>query len=255
MKQMPVLFVGHGSPMNAVEPNEFTACWEKIGREIPVPQSILSISAHWFTRGSYIGSGADPRMIYDMYGFPRELYEVQYPAKGSAVLSLRVQDLLGPELEVNDEWGLDHGSWSVLLYLYPKANIPVVQLSVNGLLTPEEQYQIGRSLRPLRDEGVLIMGSGNVVHNLREIEWENPGGAEWADRFDGKVREAVEDGDVSSLMRYRNWKDAAHAVPTPDHLDPLFYCMGAVTEQDRAEVFNDSRVMGSLSMTGYLFQK
>lgn len=255
MNRMPVLFVGHGSPMNAIEPNEFTARWEEIGKALPVPKAILSVSAHWFTRQSSVGSGADPRMIYDMYGFPRALYEVRYPVKGSRELSQRVSALLGTKVTVDDTWGLDHGSWSVLLYLFPKADVPVIQLSVNGTLAPEEQYQIGRSLRPLRDEGVLILGSGNVVHNLREIEWDNPEGTEKADRFDRQIRDAVQQGDVPSLLHYKEWKDASYAVPTPDHLDPLFYCLGAVTEQDHAEVFNDRRVMGSLSMTGYLFKE
>lgn len=197
-EKMPVLFVGHGSPMSAIEDNKFTREWEKIAEYIPVPAAILSISAHWTTEGTELTGAAVPRQIYDMYGFPEELYRVKYEAPGDAALAARVKALLGGAAIITDKWGVDHGSWSVLVKMYPDANIPVVQMSVDLAASPEKQYAMGRALEPLRSSGVLIMGSGAIVHNLRTADWDKSDGFDWADDFDSFIRDAVKAADISS---------------------------------------------------------
>ena len=253
MDTMPALFVGHGSPMNAIEKNEYTQNWRSVGEKLPIPQAILSISAHWFTNGTKICDAQQPKMIYDMYGFPDALYQLIYPAKGSPAFAHQTQALVS-DAQIDNSWGLDHGTWSVLCHLFPKADIPVYQMSVNALATPQEQYEMGKALQNLRKEGVMIFGSGNVVHNLRLVNWDMQGGYGWADEFDGYIKNAVQAGRYQEAVQFEKAGSAAKmAVPTPDHYAPLLYVLGASTEKDHLTVFNDSCLMGSLSMTSYLF--
>ena len=255
MERLPVLFAGHGSPMNAIENNSFTAVWHSLGQQMPRPRAILSISAHWYVPGSRVNDDPSPRTIYDMYGFPPELYAKTYPAAGSPALAARVQELLGSAVQTDNTWGIDHGSWSVLTHMYPAADIPVVQLSVDRTASPRRQYELGQALRPLRDEGVLILGSGNVVHNLAHVRWDMQGGYPLAQQFDDTIKEAVLRGDIDKVLQYdRLGEAAALAVPMPDHYAPLLYTLGACTGGEQVTVFNPVCVMGSLSMTGYLFE-
>lgn len=254
--RMPVVFSGHGSPMVALDHNEITEAMAAAGRDIlenyGKPKAILAISSHWFTNGSYIQSAETPKQVYDMYGFPQELYEVKYPVSGDAALTDQVRTLLGDAVTVNDDWGIDHGTWTVLVHMFPDADIPVVQLSVNKKLSPEECVEMGRKLESLRDQGYLIFGSGNVVHNLRRVEWDNEGGTPMTIAFNQAITEALEKRDDQTVINYRDLPDAAYAVPTPDHFLPLLYCMGAAGT-DSVRVFNNVCNLGSMAMTGYIF--
>lgn len=253
---MPVVFSGHGSPMIALEHNQITEGMQKIGEKIistyGKPKAILVISAHWYTDGTYIQSAGTPRQIYDMYGFPPELYEVKYPVRGCSDLTSEVIRLLGTDVSVNDNWGIDHGTWTVLVHMFPKADIPVVQLSVNQNLKPEEHYEIGRRLAALRKQGYLIFASGNIVHNLMRVEWDNEGGTPMTYRFNDTIRNAVVSHEYQTAIHYEDLPDAAYAVPTPDHYLPLLYCLGAAGN-DQVEVFNNICNLGSMAMTGFLF--
>lgn len=254
-KRMPALFVGHGSPMNAVEENAFTRGWREIAAKLPAPKAILAVSAHWYTGGTFVGPQEKPRQVYDMYGFPEELYRLRYPAPGSPALARRTQALLGQRVSADGSWGIDHGAWSVLCRMFPEAEIPVVQLSVDAGAPPETHFALGRALRPLRDEGILLLASGNVVHNLRRVDWTNEaGGYPWADAFDGAIRESILAGRYGDVVDFRRTAPQAElAVPTPDHFYPLLYALGAAEPEDALTVFNDARTLGSLSMTSYLF--
>lgn len=253
-KKMPVLFVGHGSPMNAIENNSFTKSWEALGHELPKPQAILSVSAHWYTEGTFVNDSEHPRMVYDMYGFPPALYQVQYPAPGAPETARKVASLLQPGASVDNSWGLDHGSWSVLCRMFPGADIPVFQLSVNGLAGAQKHFELGQRLAVLREQGVLIFGSGNVVHNLRRVDWDNAGGYPWAEEFDGYIREKIQARAFGDVVDYRAaGASATLSVPTPDHFYPLLYALGASDAADNVTVLNDACTMGSLSMTSYLF--
>lgn len=251
--RMPVLFVGHGNPMNAIEDNELTRKMKEVGRSLPRPKGILCISAHWYTREYLTQSEPKPRQIYDMYGFPQELYQLWYEVNGSSELTSRVLDLLGDNISINDEWGIDHGTWSVLVHMFPDASIPVVQLSVNALATPEELVEVGKALRPLSEEGWLILGSGNILHNLRRIEWNREGGTPEGIDFDNWVRDCILEKKQDELIDYLSHPHAKYAVPTPDHFYPLYYVIGAADPESTVEVFNEVQLMGSLSMTSYLF--
>jgi len=252
--RMPVLFVGHGSPMNAIEDNEFTREWSRIGRQIR-PKAILMVSAHWFTKGSFTQTDENPEVINDMYGFPDELYRLNYRVKGSAELGQKVVSAVHRPVEIRDNWGIDHGAWSVLVHMYPDRDIPVVQLSVDASASPEDHFQIGRELQGLRDQGILIIGSGNIVHNLRMVSFRETRGFDWNIEFDAYIRDALKEGRVNDVLNYRDKGDAARlAVPTTDHFDPLFYVLGASDGTDRLSVFNEAAVAGSLSMTSYLFE-
>ena len=254
MERTPVLFTGHGSPMNAIEDNPFTREWERVGRALPRPKAILSVSAHWFTPGTLVSDVARNRTIHDMYGFPDALYRVRYDAPGAPEVAARVAALLGPACTPNGDWGLDHGTWSVLRRLYPQADIPVLQLSVDQNLAPRDHFRLGQALRPLRDEGVLVFASGNVVHNLGMVGWDMMGGFPWADAFDQYIRDAVTGHRFEAAVDYHAAGQAARlAVPTMDHFAPLLYALGAADENEPVTVFNDARTMGSMSMTGYLF--
>lgn len=253
---MPVVFSGHGSPMVALEHNQITEGMQKVGEKIintyGKPKAILAISAHWYTDGTYIQSAGTPRQIYDMYGFPPELYEVKYPVRGDNDLTNEVLKLLGNDVTINDSWGIDHGTWTVLVHMFPKADIPVVQLSVNGNLPPKEHYAIGEKLTVLRKQGYLIFGSGNIVHNLMRVEWDNEGGTPMTYRFNDTIRNAVVSHDHQTVIHYEDLPDASYAVPTPDHYLPLLYCLGAAGN-DEVKVFNNVCNLGSMAMTGFVF--
>ncbi|NCC76846.1 MAG: 4,5-DOPA dioxygenase extradiol [Clostridia bacterium] len=253
MQRMPVLFVGHGSPMNAIEQNPLTRKWREIGQHLPRPRAILAISAHWFAPGTWVNDEVQPRQIYDMYGFPRELYELKYPAQGAPELAARVQSQA--PCTVDNNWGIDHGTWSVLVHVFPDADIPVCQLSIDRTATPEQHYKIGRQLAALRDEGVLILGSGNIVHNLRRVDFNSEGGEPWAYTFDQAVGDKIRQHDHVALLHPETFSPEAArlAIPTPDHYWPLLYVLGAARPDDTIESFNEICQYGSLSMTGYRF--
>jgi 4,5-DOPA dioxygenase extradiol len=225
----PAIFFGHGNPMNALQRNAYTEGWAQLGASMPPPEAILSISAHWYVPASAVTALTNPKTIHDFGGFPRELYDVQYPAPGSLRLAQRVADLLAPVPVAMDRgWGLDHGTWSVLKHAYPDADIPVVQLSIDETRESVWHYEVAKQLQPLRDEGVLIMGSGNIVHNLHAYSWGNHavGPYDWAQRFDTRARDLLTAGDFAPLVAYeRLGRDAMLSVPTPDHYLPLLYVM------------------------------
>ena len=257
-KRMPVVFTGHGSPMLALEHTEVTRTLTKLGtrivEECGTPRAILAVSAHWYAPGTFVESAAHPRQVYDMYGFPHELYEVDYPVDGSAELTKAVQEALGDRVAINDNWGIDHGTWTVLVHMFPKADTPVVQLSVDQGAGARDAYEVGRALEGLRDQGFLIVASGNTVHNLGMVEWDNEDGTKMAHRFNEAVADAVKRRDDETAIAYEKLPDAAYAVPTPDHYLPLLYCLGAAGT-DSARVFNNVCNLGSMAMTGYVFRQ
>jgi 4,5-DOPA dioxygenase extradiol len=254
-EKLPVLFVGHGSPMNAIEDNEFTEGWKETGKSFPEPEAILCISAHWETDGTHVTSMGKPETIHDFGGFPRELYEVQYPAPGNPALAKEAKSLIGlTDTGLDDSWGLDHGCWSVLRRMYPAANIPVIQLSLNHRQPAQFHYDLARELSPLRKKGVLIIGSGNMVHNLRLVSWENldkPGFAfEWATVASAKIKNSILSDDHAPLINYKaQGREFELAIPTPEHFLPLLYVLGLKDEGDTVALFNDKAVGGSLTMT------
>ncbi len=250
--RMPVLFLGHGSPMNAIELNEFSKGWRNIGETLPVPKAVLCISAHWETRGTYVTAMERPRTIHDFGGFPQVLYDVQYPAPGSPDLAESVRDqITDVQIGLDESWGLDHGAWSVIKHLFPEAEIPVIQLSLDYSQSPQYHYQLAGELASLRDKGVLIVGSGNIVHNLRTIDWNNPeGGYDWATETDVKVRKLIVDRDHQSLIDYKKGGRAfEQSIPTPEHFLPLLYTLGLQGKNEEAMLFNTKTIMGSISMT------
>ena len=255
MERMPVLFIGHGSPMNAIEDNEFTSEWTKLSEILPHPKAILSISAHWFTDQTRINDSAMTKMIYDMYGFPEELYQVVYQAPGAPHFAHLTKELIKQETLIDNAWGLDHGTWSVLNRLYPKADIPVFQLSIDRDTSVDQYYKIGRDLKALRDQGVLIMGSGNIVHNLSRLDWNEKDGFPWAMEFDGYIKKNILSREFDNIIEYEKaGSSASLAFRTLEHFAPLLYVLGSVDEKDNISVFNEACVMGSISMTSYLFQ-
>jgi 4,5-DOPA dioxygenase extradiol len=257
VEDMPVIFLGHGNPMNALQNNDFTKSWANIGKKIPRPKAILSISAHWYIPQLAVTAMLAPRTIHDFAGFPRELYQVSYPAPGNIELANRVQDLLTPKIvNFDDQWGLDHGTWSVLRHIYPKADIPVVQLSIDLTKPAAFHYEIGKKLAPLRKEGVLIIGSGNVVHNLYVYDWnrqlEKP--FDWAIRFEEKVRELLLAEDDESLINYKTLGNGAKlSIPTPDHYLPLLYIIACRNEGENVTFPVEGIDGGSISMLSVQF--
>lgn len=250
---MPAIFFGHGSPMNAIAQNAYTEAWSAIGRSIPKPRGILCVSAHWYIPAVAVTAMPRPRTIHDFGGFPRELFEVQYPAPGSPELASRVWELLGGDLVADDRhWGLDHGTWSVLVHVFPDADVPVVQLSINETEPASFHYELGKKLAPLRDEGILIVGSGNIVHNLHTYAWgrHDVGPFDWAERFDAKVRELILANDHQPLIEYESLgRDALLSAPTPDHYLPLLYILGAKLPDDAVSFPVEGFDGGSISMT------
>lgn len=228
---LPAVFFGHGNPMNAIMHNAYTEAWRRIGKEIPKPRAILAISAHWYGSGTGVTVSTAPRTIHDFGGFPQELYQVQYPAPGDPALARRVQQLLAPlAVNLDNSWGLDHGTWSVLRHVYPAADIPIVQLSIDETKPASFHFEVGRQLAPLRGEGVLIVGSGNLVHNLHTYAWggHSRDPYDWAVRFESAARDMMLAGEHKPLIHYETLgPDAALSIPTPDHYLPLLYVLGA----------------------------
>lgn len=255
-KKLPAIFLGHGDPMIALANNETTKniseLGEKILKDFGKPKAILSISAHWYKGANYIQSVKNPNQIYDMYGFPEELYEVKYPVIGNKELTDEILEILDSEVSVNDEWGIDHGTWTVFVHLFPNADIPVVQLSVNGKLSPKQAYELGEKLEILRSKGYLLVGSGNIVHNLRRIEWDNKNGSKEADNFDLYIKENIERRNDSAAINFFEHGDANYSVPTLDHYLPFLYILGA-SKEEKPFIFNNFRELGAISMTSYCF--
>ncbi len=248
---MPGVFFGHGTPMNALAHNSYTEAWRKIGAAVPRPQAILSISAHWYTRGMGVTGDERPKTNHDFGGFPNPLFDFQYPAPGEPGLADRVRRLLAPlNVQADSSWGFDHGTWSVLAHAFPGADLPLVQLSIDGTQPPKFHYEVGARLAPLRGEGVLIIGSGNVVHNLRLRKWQE--GAEpydWAVQFDGWVRDCLSAGDHQRLLNPDSMGDAARlSVPTPDHYLPLLYLIGLQEKTDHVAFAIDGIERGAIGM-------
>jgi Uncharacterized conserved protein len=253
--RMPVLFVGHGSPMNAIEENGFVRGWKNQGKSIPKPNAIICVSAHWETRGTLITAMPKPPTIHDFGGFPRELYEVQYPAAGSPELAQEViGSISGTAVQPDQKWGLDHGSWSVIKHMYPLADIPVIEMSLDYNKSPKEHYELAKELSSFRDKGVLIVGSGNIVHNLRMVAWDKVDepeyGYDWALEANKTVKDLILDNNHKELINYKSLgKEVQLSIPTPDHYLPLLYALALKDENEQITFFNDKAVMGSLTMT------
>lgn len=253
-EKMPVLFLGHGSPMNAIEENEFVQGFRNIAGQIKKPKAILCISAHWETRGTFVTAMSNPRTIHDFGGFPKELYEVQYPAPGSPELAKEARDLVKTtEVGLDDKWGLDHGAWSVIKHLYPGADVPVIQMSLDYYQKPQYHYDLARELGLLREKGVLIIGSGNMVHNLGLVDWRRLNESfsyEWAQEANDKMKQYILNDDHKSLINYQQLgREFQLAVPTAEHYLPLLYTLALKGKNETADFFNDKPVGGSITMT------
>lgn len=254
-QKMPVLFMGHGSPMNGIETNEFSLQWEAMGKELPLPKAILVISAHWLTRGTHVTAMEHPATIHDFGGFPQELFEVQYPAPGDPLLAAETKELIkSTNVGLNHDWGLDHGAWSVVKRMYPDASIPVIQLSIDYDQPAAYHYELAKQLASLRKKGILIIGSGNIIHNLRMVAWDKMNvsnyGYDWAIEMNEIFNEKLLNGDHQGLIQYEKLGAAAKlAIPTPDHYYPLMYTLGLQDKADEISLFNNKLVAGSLNMT------
>lgn len=252
---MPVLFVGHGSPMNGIEDNEFSRTWKKMANEIPIPKAVLVISAHWLSKGTRITAMDFPPTIHDFGGFPKELFDVQYPAPGNPVLAKETASLLtSADVALDHDWGLDHGAWTIIRHMYPDANIPILQLSIDYTKGPQYHYELAKELTALRKKGVLIIGSGNMVHNLRMVAWDKINepeyGYDWTLQINNKFKELIGNGNHDQLIHYdKLGREAQLAIPTPEHYWPLLYTLGLQGKKDNISFFNDKAVGGSLTMT------
>ncbi|HRH66202.1 MAG TPA: 4,5-DOPA dioxygenase extradiol [Bacteroidia bacterium] len=253
--KMPVLFLGHGSPMNAIEENEFVKGFRNVAKDIPKPNAIVCISAHWETNGTFVTAMENPTTIHDFGGFPKELFAVQYPAPGSPALAKETKSLISKtEVGLDDKWGLDHGAWSVIRHLYPDADIPVIQMSLDYNQKPQDHYELAQEIKSLREKGVLIIGSGNMVHNLRMLAWDKLNtsdyGFDWAIEANEKMKKFILDSDHQQLINFRSQGKAFDlAIPTPEHYLPLLYSLALKDENDQVSLFNDKAVAGSLTMT------
>ncbi|HEX5184077.1 MAG TPA: 4,5-DOPA dioxygenase extradiol [Allosphingosinicella sp.] len=254
VERMPALFFGHGSPMNALG-GPYADIWAALGRALPRPKAILCVSAHWYVDETAVTAMERPRTIHDFYGFPRDLYHISYPAPGDPWLAARTADLLAPlGVRADQDWGLDHGAWSVLVHAFPDADIPVVQLAIDRTQPPLFHYELGRRLAPLRDEGVLVCGSGDVVHNLRMLDMSGGEPFPWAARFNDRVKAMIEARDDSALVDYPALgEEAMRAIPTPDHYLPLLYLLGTRGADEPVRFFADRIALGSISMLGMIF--
>ncbi len=251
-EKMPVLFVGHGSPMNALEDNEYSRSWRNLGQTLPKPKAIICVSAHWLTRGTHITAMEKPKTIHDFGGFPKALFEAEYLAPGSPELAKETAALfVGKQVGLDQDWGLDHGCWSVLRQMYPDANIPVLQLSIDYHQPAQYHYDLVKVLSSLRRKGVLIVGSGNMVHNLGMVAWNMPEkGFDWAEEMNTTFKKYISEGNHQPLIEYQKLGKAAQlAIPTPDHYYPLLYTLGLQEKNEDVSFFNDKAMMGSLSMT------
>lgn len=256
---MPVLFIGHGSPMNGIEHTEFSEYWKKLANEIPTPKAVLVVSAHWLTKGTRITAMDFPQTIHDFGGFPQALFDVQYPAPGDAALAQETKSLIqSTDVELDHDWGLDHGTWTIVRHMYPEANIPVLQLSIDYSKGPQYHYELVKELAALRKKGVLILGSGNMVHNLRMVHMPNRSvddfnreyGYDWAVELNELFKKNILNGNHEPLINYEKIHAAARlAIPTPDHYYPLLYTLGLQGKGDEPSIFNDKLLAGSLSMT------
>ena len=251
---MPLLFIGHGSPMNGIELNEFSQSWAKMGREIEIPTAVICISAHWLTKGTFVTAMEHPKTIHDFGGFPKALFDVQYPAPGNVLLAKETKNLITKtNVGLDHDWGLDHGTWTVVKHMYPNANIPVIQLSIDYYQSPQYHYELAKELAILRRKGVLIIGSGNMVHNLRMVQFgaQNPNfGFDWAIEMNEVFKKNILTKNHQPLIDYEKLGPAAKlAIPTPDHYYPLLYILGMQEKNEEAVIFNDKAVMGSLTMT------
>lgn len=252
--KMPLLFVGHGSPMNGIEQNEFSQSWLKLGNELEIPKAVICISAHWLTKGTFVTAMENPKTIHDFGGFPQALFDVNYPAPGNIALSNETKALITKtNVDLDHDWGLDHGTWSVVKNMYPKANIPVLQLSIDYYQPPSFHYELAKELAILRRKGVLIIGSGNMVHNLRMIKFnaiEANFGFDWAIEMNEIFKKHILENNHKPLLDFPNLgKGAQLAIPTPDHYYPLLYILGMQEKNEEAKIFNDKAVMGSITMT------
>ncbi len=260
-EQLPLLFLGHGSPMNAIEENEFTQGFRDISTKFEKPKAILCISAHWETRGTFLTAMEHPQTIHDFGGFPQALFDVQYPAPGSPELAQEVQQLItSTDAGLTDKWGLDHGAWSVIRHLYPHADIPVIEMSIDYTKGPEYHYELGKELAALRRKGVLIIGSGNLVHNLRMVDWKRMNdigyGFDWAEEARAKMNDWILSGNHQALIQYEQQGSAFKlAIPSPDHYLPLLYVLGLKDTKEEISLFNDKTMAGSLSMTSVFIHK
>lgn len=246
LPRMPALFIGHGSPLNALEDNEFSRAWAELGRCLPRPEAILCISAHWQTSGTRITAMPQPRTIHDFYGFPQALFDFEYPAPGNPALAARMQTAM-PSIQLDHDWGLDHGCWSILCHMYPHADVPVIQLSLDRGLSAEQHYQLGKALAWLRDEGVLIVGSGNIVHNLQAVIWRDAA-HDWAVAFAARVKQLIASRKHQALVQYPHLRDAELAIPTPEHFLPLLYILGLQADDEDAMFVTDKTTLGAISM-------
>jgi 4,5-DOPA dioxygenase extradiol len=257
-EKMPVLFLGHGSPMNAIEENEFVAGFGNIGKSIPKPTAILCVSAHWETRGTFVTAMQNPPTIHDFGGFPKALFDVKYPAPGSPELAKETKSIVTKtEVGLDEKWGLDHGAWSVIKHLYPNADVPVIQMSLDYYQAPQYHYELAKELASLRKKGVLIIGSGNMVHNLRMVAWDKlyfvGYGFDWAMEASEKMKQYILNGDHQQLINYRSQgKPFELAIPTPEHYLPLLYAIALKEENETISLFNDKAVAGSLTMTSVI---
>jgi len=240
--------------MNAIEKNVFHQSWHALAARIPRPESVLCVSAHWETKGVAVTASERPETIHDFHGFPQALAEFEYPARGNPTLARRIAELLAPEpVRLDDTRGLDHGCWSVLAAIYPSGDIPVVQLSLDARHSGAFHYALGKRLAPLREEGVLVLATGNIVHNLRRLEWKRAGGADWAEAFDKEVQQRIRNRDHAALIDFASLTPSAHlAVPTPEHYWPMLYVLALQEENETVSLFNEQTVMGSISMTSVI---
>ncbi|MBD9354957.1 4,5-DOPA-extradiol-dioxygenase [Methylomonas albis] len=246
--RMPALFIGHGSPTNAIEAGEFSRAWAEWGVSLRKPKAILCVSAHWQTEGVRLTAMDQPTTIHDFYGFSQALFDMGYPAPGDPALALRIiQTMRQVPIQADTDWGLDHGSWSILCHMFPAADIPVLQLSLDRNQSPEQHYQLGKALRWLRDEDVLIIGSGNIVHNLQAVIWRDTAHT-WAVRFAERVKQLIAGQDHRGLVRYREISDAALAIPTDEHFLPLLYILGLQDEGEKVQFLTDKTTLGAISM-------